>query len=85
MDMDTETVMDTGHGHKLGHGQGHWSLITRSLGIVTDTTLATDTYTATDKVENTVTDIETDIERTLNNSAEGMFTGIAKHTDTVQT
>ena len=31
MDTETETVMDTRHGHKLGHGQGHWSLITRSL------------------------------------------------------
>ena len=31
MDTETETVMDTEHGHKLGHGQGHWSLITRSL------------------------------------------------------
>jgi hypothetical protein len=54
-------------------------------GIVTDTNLATDTYTATDKVVDTVTaDIETDIEKNTN-SVEGMFTGIAKHIDTVQT
>ena len=54
-------------------------------GIVTDLNLATDTYTARDKVVDTVTaDIETNIEKDTN-SVEGMFTGIAKHTDTVQT
>ena len=49
-------------------------------GIVTDTNSATDTYTATDKVVDTVTDIETDIEKDTN-SFEGMFTGIAKHSN----
>ena len=49
-------------------------------GIVTDTCSATDTYTATDKVVDTVKDIETDIEKDTN-SFEGMFMGIAKHSN----
>ena len=50
-------------------------------GTVTVSKLVTDTYTATVKVVNTVTDIETDIEKGTN-LADGMFTGIATHTDT---
>ena len=54
MDMDTETVMDTGHGHKLGHGQGHWSLITIKVTghKVTDIReTAMETFFVTDAIE----------------------------------
>ena len=52
-------------------------------GTVTDKNSATDIYTATDKVVGTVIDlyIDTELEKDTN-WAEGMFAGIATHTDT---